>query len=361
MLARRRTALILALSLAAALALTGFAGALAASRPASPTIAAADFPPQVRRTVVWYGIPEAAPHFLHIESTATNASQPDDFQISYQAGNFTLVYQRAANGPVTNQYTLTLNGLVEWNDTSGDGNFQDGTIVAYTPLGPGAFGRYPVTHSERTTADGIRVNSFGMVSNKGDVALNLTIADGFVSVRSGEWVTPMEAKLSLAINHTMSQLNTQFSLQMGISTDQNLTLWNQSWDDLNEFSTDDHAVNITSRDVSNPSSAFFAWSDWATVNGVEERVIPTQLNETSPGSGIYNLLLTYPRPPAASHQITIVHDPTIGVVSEAYYHPQQPPVLPFQAEPLVYGISLVAIAAFVAATALFVNRRRKAP
>lgn len=359
MLARGRTALILTLSLATALALTGFAAALAASRPASPTVTATDFPPQVRRTLVWYGIPQAAPHFLHIESTSTNASQPDDFQISYQNGNFTLVYQRAANGPVTTQYTLTLNGLVEWNDTSGEGNFQDGTIVAYTPLGPGAFGRYPITHTESTTADGVHVNTFGMVSNKGDVALNLTIADGFVSVKSGEWLTPMEAKLSFLMSHTMSLPNTQFSLQLGISTDQSLTLWNQSWDDLNEFSTDDHSVNITSRDVSNPSSAFFAWSNTATVNGVEERVIPTELNETAPGD--YNLLLTYPRPATGSPQITIVHDPTIGVVSEAYYHPQQPSPLPFQAEPLVYGISLVAIAALVAATAFFVNRRRKVP
>ncbi len=359
MLARGPTAIVLSFSLAAALALSAL-GVTVASKPASTTVAAVDFPPQVRRNVVWYGVPQAAPHSIHIDSSSTNASAPDDFQITYQGGNFTLVYQRSSQGPVTNQYTLALAGLYEWNDSSGDGNFQEGTVVAFTPLGPGAFGRYPIVHTESTTGDGIHVNSFAIESNRGDVALNLTIADGFVAVRSGEWLTPMEAKLTFAINHTMSALNTQFSLQLGITTDQNLTLWNQSWDDLNEFSTDDHAVNMTNRDLSTPSSAFFAWSNTATVNGVEERVIPSELNETAPGN--YNLLLTYPRPSTTSAQIRIVHDPTIGVVSAAYQAgPTQPPVLPFQGEPLVYGISLVAIAAFVVGTALLVDRRRKEP
>lgn len=357
MLAQRRLVALLTLSLAAALTLSGIAAATLVSKPAS-SVAASGLPPQVRRTVVWYGVPTAAPRSLHIESTAENASAPDEFQISYQTGNFTLVYQRAAQGPITNQYTLSVNGMVEWNDTGGDFNFEEGTLVAYQDLGPGAFGRFPIQHSERTTADGIHVDSFLITSNRGDIAMNLTIADGFVTLPSGQTLTPMEAKLTLEINHTMALPNTQFSLQMGIATDQNITLGNQSWDDLNEFSSDDHAVNVTNDALPTPSAAFFAWSNTASVNGERVRVTPSGLfhNETAPGS--YDLILSYPRP-SGGLQLHIVHDPTIGV---AYLGgPRPPSPLPFEGDALVYAVSLVGIAVLVAGTALLVSRRRKGP
>lgn len=356
----RRSVVLVTFSVAAALALTGIVSAVV-SRAGPSSVTASGVPTQVRRSVVWYGTPAAAPRSLHIESTSLNAPSPDEFQISYTNGNFTLVYQRSAGGPVTSQYTLSVRGLAEWNDTAGDGIFEDGAIVAYTSLGTGGFGRYPIQHTETNTTDGIAVNTFRIPSNKGDITLNLTIADGFVSLPSGQTLTPMEAKLTFAITHDMTQPGTRLALDIGLSTDQNVTSGNWSWDDLNEFSSDDRAVNVTNRQGSISSSAFFAWSNSATVNGVVGRVIPMgpRHNDTT---GDYDLFLSYPKDASGSLHVDILHDPTMGVVSAAYdsiVHAGPGSPLQFGGDSLVYVASLAGIAAFVAVTALLVARRRR--
>lgn len=361
MIPQRRLTAPIALSLAAALALSGLAVLTdaphaSASSSGIPSIAA-----QVRRNVIWFGTPtSSAPRTLHIESTSINAPSPDEFQITYADGNLTLSYQRVAGGPITNQYALTFRGLVEWNDTHGDGQIEDGSIVAYTPMGPGAFGRYPIQHTERKTADGIGVNSFVILSNGGELGLNLTIADGFLRLPSGQTLTPMEAKLSLDIRHNMTMPGTHLALQMGLATDQKVVLENQSWDDANEFSSDDRALNVSTEAGLASSSAFFAWSNWASANGHVGPVTPS--GPVGNASGGYDFYLSYPLASSGGLQLNVVHDPAMGVVSLAYasiLNPGPGPILPFVGDAVLYAISLVGIAALVGGTAVLVNRRRR--
>ncbi len=358
---RRRSATLVALSLSTVILLAAFSAAVAASTGPSPA-AASNPPAGLRRNVVWYGVPQAAPRSFHVESTSVNTTVQDEFQITYVDGNFTLVYQRIAGGPITTQYTMSVSGLVEWNDTSGDGQFEEGApMVAYTPLGPSAFAGTLVVHNATTLPDGVQVNTFEIQSKKGDVKVNLTIADGFVALPSGQNLTPMEAKLTLEVNHTMVRPDTRLSLQLAMSTDQKVTLENQSWDDLNDFSTDDRALNVTNDAGPSASSAFFAWSNRASVNSVAGNVVPAGpfTNETT---GDYDLYLTYPQQAPGSLHVTIVHDPMMGVVSAAYLsalHPGPGPVLPFQGDAILYVVSLAAIAGLVAGTAFLVRRRRR--
>lgn len=362
MSARRPSNVLITLSLAAALALTALTLVSPGAR-SSPVSPANGLPTDTRRNVTWYGIPITTPRSLHIESQSIGAVTPDEFQITYADGNFTLVYQRVAGGPITSQYTLSVKGLLEWNESQAEGWPQDGA-VAYTDLGAGAFGRFPIQHTAWAGPNGVQLDSFLVASNKGDLTLNLTIADGFVSLPSKQILTPMEAKLSLEINHTMTVPGTRLALHIGLTTTQKITLQNQSWDDVNEFSSDDRAVNVTNQGDAASSSAFFAWSNNATVNNEVGRVVPSGPAQNGT-QGDYDLYLSYPKPSSGSLQLSIVHDPTIGVVSEAYLNslrptPESP--LPFRSDALVYAISLAAIAAVVAATALLVRRRdRKQP
>ncbi len=358
MSARRTSVVLITLSVAAALALSA-ATVMAWGGRSSPQVATASgLPTDARRNVTWYGIPITTPRSLHIESQSIGAVTPDEFQITYADGNLTLVYQRVAGGPITSQFTLSVRGLLEWNESQGEGQPQDGA-VAYTELGAGAFGRFPIEHTGWAAPNNVQVDSFLIVSNKGDVALNLTIADGFVSRPSGQTLTPMEAKLSLEINHTMTTPGTRLALHIGLSTTQKIVLANQSWDDVNDFSSDDRVVNVTNQGDVASSSAYFAWSNNATVNGELGRVDtsgPTQ--NGTPGE--YDLYLSYPKPSSGSLQLHVVHDPTIGVVSAAYLNSLQPSPespLPFRSDAFVYAVSLAAIAAVVAATALLVRRR----
>jgi hypothetical protein len=355
-----RSAVLLALSVAAALTLTGVAAVAAGSRNASVAMAGSSTATDIRRNVTWYGLPISAPRSLHIESSSVGAPAPDEYQIAYADGNFTLVYQRVAGGPISNQFTLSVRGLLEWNGLLEDGHPEDGAM-AYTPLGAGAFGRMPITHMSRMAAGGVHVDTFRIQSNQGELAINLTIADGFNVLSPGQTLTPMEAKLTFEINHTMAHSGSNLGLHISLSTNQRLVLDNRSWDDLNEFSSGDRAVNVTNDAGATSSSTFFAWSNLAYVDNHEESVGASDpiRNETT---GEYDLYLSYPQTTLSTTQLHIVHDPAMGVVSAAYasqIHPAPGSPLPFQGDVVVYAASLAGIAALIAGTAILVRRRRQ--
>ena len=319
---------------------------------------------QTRRSVEWKTFPDNSPSVLWIVSTSVDAPAPDEFQITYNHGSFSLAYERTAGGPVTNQFTVTIAGLVEWLPT-GDEQFSDGTLVEYTQLGASAFGRLPIVHSETTTPNGVVVDSFLIQSNSGEITMNLTISQGFVTLPSGSTLTPMEAELSFQLNHLMNRTDTRLSIQLAINTEsagQSFNLENETWDEEYKFSQDERAVNVTNDSTGIPSSSFFAWSNHAEVNG-QPGVVNVTGPETNDTTGGYDLYLSYPRIPVMTnpHEIEVVHDPTLGVVSAAYQSllNRAPPPTGIQADIPLYAVTMAAVAALVAGTILLTRRQRR--
>jgi hypothetical protein len=318
---------------------------------------------QVRRSVDVALFPESSPAAVWIVSTSLNAPSPDEFKITYNHGSFSLAYERIAGGPVTSQFTVTVAGLVEWVPV-GDGQFSDGLVVARIPMGAPAFGKIPILHTQATTAGGVVVHSFLIQSNSQELTLNLTIAEGFVTLPSGATLTPMEAELTFQLNHVMNRTDTRLSIQLGMTTSaagQLFNLDNQSWDDAHEFATNERAVNVTNNSGQTPSSIWFAWSNHAEVNGQVGQVDVTgpETNETTGG---YDLFLSYPRTTDMMNRYeNITHDPSLGVVSAAYQSiinapPNQSGIQP---DVPLYAGTVAAMGALVAGTVLLARRRRR--
>ncbi len=319
---------------------------------------------QARRNVVWIDYPSNSPAAFRIDSASINAPVNDDFQITYNHGSFSLDYERVAGGPVTSEFTVTVVGLVEWVP-SGDGSFSDGTVVAYTPMGAPAFGKLPVVHTQLTMPGGIVVHSFVVQSNDQGLTMNLTISEGFVTLASGATLTPMEAELTFHLNHLMNRTGTQLSLQLSLTTStagQQFNLANQSWDDEHQFSQDERAVNVTNNAETPASSVWFAWSNHADVNGQRATVGVTgpEYNDTTGG---YDLYLSYPRIAGGMNpdEMSIVHDPSLGVVSAAYDSIVSAPPNPSGIQPDIplYLGTVGAMVALVAGTILLARRQRR--
>ena len=335
--------------------------AMAASGHGDASLSVAD---QARRSVVWIDYPANSPAAFRIDSASVNAPVQDDFQITYNHGSFSLDYEQKAGGPVTSQFTVTVAGLVEWVP-SGDGQFSDGTVIAYTSLGASAFGKVPIVHNQTTAPDGVVVHAFLVQSNTMDITVNLTISEGFVTLPSGSTLTPMEAELTFQLNHLMNRTGTRLSLQLSLTSTtpgQQFILANRSWDDEHAFSQDERAVNVTNDSGSIPSSAWFAWSNHAEVNGQSSPVdvAGPEVNETTGG---YDLYLSYPRVVAGTNpdQMDIVHDPSLGVVSAAYQSILEHPSTPTGIQPDIplYAATMAAMAALVAGTVLLARRQRR--
>lgn len=316
--------------------------------------------PPVQRQVVWVGTPsQNRPHAIRISSESIGAPSPDAFQLTYAEGTFALEYQRHANTSVTSGFNLTLRNLVEWNDTDGNGKLDDGLILETIPLGPTGFGNLPIQHFERITSDGGDVHSFLIQSNNGKVALNLTISERIVSVSSQEFLTPMEAKLTIDIEHVFANPGAKLGLEIGVQTTDKVKLEDTSWDAENHFSQDDRSLNVTNSSGPEASTTFFAWANTANVSGQERAVTVTgpEANDCVPDYCV--MYLAYTAPSEVS-PIRVVHDPTLGIVSAAYESLRNLPVEnpPLQGDVPLYAVSMVLVAGLVATTIVLASRRR---
>lgn len=313
----------------------------------------------VTRNLVWIGWPsQSAAQAIRISSESVGAPQPDEFQITYSNGTFRLDYEHQAGGPVTASYELTVKNIVEVSALTEDGMVSGDSIVSTVPLGAAAFGQHPIQVSETATSNGTLMYSFLIMSDAGNLAMNLTIAEGFVMLPDGQILTPMEAKLTFEFSYDLVHSGSHVALQLGVRTGNRVQMANESWDDVYHFSRDDRALNVTNTSVAGFPSAFFSWSSTASVNGQTGPVTATFLtNELGGGEDLY---LAYPAAPAGTTHLVVVHDPTLGVVSTAYASLIGLPTPPsLTADAALYVATAVGIVALVGVTTLLVRRRSR--
>ena len=359
MTSQRRFLLVGVGAAACALVLAG-ALLLAALANGSPTVPAQVAP---QRSIVWVGYPnEQTPHAIRISSLSVGAPLTDAFQVQYAGGNFTLQYQTNASMPPTISYGLTLRSLVEWNDTNGNGIIDNETILQSFPLGATAFGSIPIRHAQAAIPGGGVVHFFTITSNSGEITLNLTIAERLYPVSAEQTLTPMEAKLTVEVNHTLLFGGARLALDVGVETSSPPRFQETSWDDEHNFSAGDSEIEMTNTSGSSPSAVFFAWSTQASVNGRPEPVTLTGPVGDDSLSGYYDMYLAYPSagdllPGSVVH---IVHDPVMGVVSASYASlPSHPANGGLQSDTILYGVSLTLVAGLVLASVIVVRRRRR--
>src|SRR3989304_4514569 len=132
--------------------------------------------------------------------------------------------------------------------------------------------------------------------------------------------------------------------RLGESADESaMDFEHDSWDARRGFSSDESWINITSG--ARPSTMFFSWANNATADGVEGPLVVRSTHWSELPEEGYELLLAFPEGLDAD-LVRIVHDPTLGVVSAAYEGILLlPPPPDLQGDALLYGVSLVAMAA----------------
>lgn len=353
------------LALSASILLLCSAGAgvvISASRPSDASNLGA-LGATVQRTVVWgpFPPPSAAPRAFWVSSTSVDTPTPDAFQISYNQGTFSLDYQRENASYTAAHVAVTVDALVEWNDTAGTGTIENDSILTTVPLGSAGFGQVPIQHAVSFTQDGGEIHSFRISSNNGEVVLNLTIAERFIPLSQTKILTPMEAELGVEIAHTIVTPSARIGLLLTVQTQGSLSVEPTSWDDVHEFSRGDHSLNVTDTSHGMASSVFFSWQTQAQVNGAFENVTATEheVNETAPGT--WDLYLAYGGDGMASGTAArVVHDPNLGVVSVAY-DSIVPVAPPLQGDYVVYAVTAGAVGALVVGTVVLAARGRRRP
>lgn len=291
---------------------------------------------------------------MNISSRLVSAPLEDQFQVSFKAGTFEVVYDRP--GGSASRYELEVRNLVEWVDANGNGQIDSGEVANVTSLGSSAFADVRILHNETTEADGGRVFNFVIPSQTGEVTLTLAVAQRFMRYSPSRILTPMEVKMDIVVNHLIVHPGASMRIEMRMNTLDRFEYDPVSWDDENGFATDEGAVNVTAGPFEQSATVFFSWARTATANG---RPIPVNVSTRANQPGSYELNLTYPLGSVPSvSSVRIVHDPTLGVESSVYQEILQKPVPP-RGDLTLYAVSLAGMAAVVAASIVFAKRRRK--
>lgn len=311
-----------------------------------------EFEAATERNVAVATYPHVAPYGVSITSQSVGAPVDDKFRLRYEAGGFDVDYlPDAASGRVASSFNLEVGAVVEWIDGIPMGVVDDGEVTRVLPLGSDQFGAIPVVWKNWSDVDGGSVDEFTIRSTNAEITLVLVIAQRFYRVSGDKVLTPMEAKLEIHLNHSMTNTNARAGLELFVETDDDMAFGNVPWDVVQQYSVDESWINVTGGGDT-PATVFFSWSNEATVDGAAGAV---QKTPPEGSSGSYRMLVLYPQSPTA--RPAVVHVASLGVVSAAFADLIRPATLPGDA--VVFGASLVGVAAVVGGTMVLAKRSRR--
>ncbi|HKZ90116.1 MAG TPA: hypothetical protein VJ300_07665 [Thermoplasmata archaeon] len=303
--------------------------------------------------IVTFPKPPSPPFSLSVTSQSVGAEVDDKFRVRYEEGEFDVEYYPvASSGRVAARYSLEIMNLVEWRDSVQNGAVDPGEVTPVLTLGSGGFGARPVEGWNASSADGGNVAGFRIRSNDGGVTLTLVVAQRFLRVAQDKILTPMEVKLDLWANHTLSSTEARVGLELAVDTDDNMIFGGLPWDVRNRFSVDESWINVTGGPAGTPSTVFFSWANEATVNGTQGL---TNMTVPEGAQGPYRMYMMYPA--GLTREQTVYHVSTLGVVSQAFKDLIRPPV-PL-GDAVVFVSSFVAVATIVGASMILAKRRRR--
>ena len=350
---RSRQVVLAAAAAGAAALLIGSALAVLTLRPADADADRDGIPDSIEAATQRNVVAVPAGNKFTIQSRLASAPFSDQFNVSYDAGTFSVSYERARGSD--SSYQLELRNLVEWVDRNGNSRIDPGETVGITSSLGTAFADAPVTKTQVDSADGGLVTELSIRSSTVNITLNVTVAERFMRLSSTRVLTPMEVKLDLTIDRVTVSPGASLGLDVRINTTKRLEYGDRSWDDVNRFTEGEAGINVTGGPTLSPATVFFSWSKSAFADAREIPVTYSTVSTGDPNS--YELYLAYPMTTGQS-TVKLVHDPVLGVDSAAYEGiVTRPPEL--QGDLVLYAGSLIAAVFLIAVTMIVADRRRK--
>ncbi len=208
-------------------------------------------------------------------------------------------------------FKITLKKLVEFADLNNNGRFDysDSEISTY------AFENVNftnITYSNETLISGETVLTVETQTFDNVFEIKMYISDNFTSFNK-QVLSPSEMKIDFQINqYPFLENNTPLALIMEITTNHNLSIEAESFDEKQGYAFNESTVNISSLHY----SGFLSWSNTVSVDGINKSIRASILEEEYPGMEGVEIIrfisFSYP------HGAEIIHDPKIGVVSQSF-------------------------------------------
>jgi hypothetical protein len=280
-----------------------------------------------------------APGGFLIRSRSIGAVQDDAIEFGYTDGKFTVAYFASATGPQTVSYQLEFRRILEVYRENGEWKESRRYDISMDSA--------KMRHSEVRTRDGETEVLYTVSTASGNLTVTVGSVNRFARIAGNRLLSPMEVKVDIAISGWVYARNdSRLALQVEVNGTSLPRVNETSDDEAAGWATDEAAVTVDS----GPDSVFFAWDKAAIVDNVTR---PVEVTRLEPNSNGYEMRFIYER------GATIVHDPKVGAVSNAFWSIwslSKQPVPAFDATFYIIGIGVAA--GLVGLTVLLRRRRR---
>jgi hypothetical protein len=305
-----------------------------------------DLEAETARAVVAVAVPAPFPNQIVVTSRSVGAEVDDAFDLTFEDGRFDLAYFREAGTETAAVgYRLEFRDLVEWRNGEEVGDAVDVRELLRR-------GTVRVNATRSISLDGENVTTFQIREVTGLFGVDLHVAERFAKWTPTLVLSPMEVKMDIFIEgYPFVAADTDLALEIRVRVldGYDVSEAHPSRDVQEGYSgVDEREIVVSAGEL----ATFFAWAETATVDGAERPVAVTDLR-FEPEEGEWSLAFVYPQGQR------IVHDPKLGVVSQAFEEivtrPKEPTLTP---DPFLFSLSLVVLAILVLAAVSLRRRRR---
>lgn len=208
-------------------------------------------------------------------------------------------------------FKIVLKKLVEFSDLNSNGRF-DYSDMEISTYSFELMNFTNITYSNETISTGVKILQMSTQTVDEVFAIDLCISDNFTTYKN-QLLSPSEMKIDFIIYHyPYLENNSLLALLIDITTDHNLSVESESFDERRGYAFNESAINISSMDY----SGFLSWLNTVTVDGINKSVQTSILGGVHPISKdiktVQHVSFSYP------HGTEIIHDPKIGVISQSF-------------------------------------------
>lgn len=280
-----------------------------------------------------------SPTAVEIKSELEDGNREDEIQLHLIADSNGLKVELNYNSEsesteIELKLEVIFYSLIEYIDTNADGTYNESvdTFIGETLLN--SF--QPISYVTQTTASNNSLHIVSVTTTDGVFTIKLYATEEFEIVNNST-ITPTEAKLDIEIhNFAYVDGTSDLALKVKLITS---TEYEYEIDENTEDEYAGYAENEMEVETKGTAyTGFFSWAKNALIDGIEQEVKASPLNNEPGNEMIY---LNYPR---GTH---IIHDPKVGIQGLIRY--------PISWASLI-SVAFV-IAAVVVVTAIFLRRK----
>jgi len=274
-----------------------------------------------------------------IESQLESGGTEDSFKIEVDVGangvEFKIAFEaETAINETERAFEVDFRQLVEFIDNNSNGVYDESIDTDVQTLELVSF--LPIAYSTENIS-GTTVHVFDVSTTDGIFGARIYATGDFTDI-NGSLIAPTQVKIDVFIrNFNFTEVDSQLALKVGLSTELETSLSDQTEDEEDGRATNEAAVDILMTDI----NGFFSWKESAVIDGVAYQVNSSIHEVSATEQEIY---LNYPQ------GNEIIHDPKIGFENLLIMGGNPLPIVQILADnflPISIGLAIVVIGVVV--------------